>query len=48
MTWYATAEVLTGRCARRSGRRPASRCAARAVAVAAGCAGEQEAGRVEG
>lgn len=48
MTWYATTEVLTSLCARRYGRRPASRRAARAVAVATGRAGEQEAGRVEG
>jgi hypothetical protein len=48
MSWYATTEVLTCLCARLSGRRPASRRAAWAVAVAAGRAGEQEAGRVEG
>jgi putative resolvase len=41
-------EVLTSLCARRYGRRLASRRAARAVAVATGRAGEQEAGRVEG
>jgi putative resolvase len=41
-------EVLTSLCARLYGRRSASRRAARAVAVAAGRAGEQEAGWVEG
>ncbi len=38
-------EVLTSLCARRHGRRPASRRAPRAVAVATG---DEEAGRVEG
>ena len=41
-------EVLTSVCARRYGRRAASRRAARAVAVATGRAGDEEAGRVEG
>lgn len=48
MTWYATTEVLTSLCARLYGRRSASRRAARAVAVATGRAGDEEAGRVEG
>ena len=41
-------EVLTSLCARLYGRRSASRRAARAVAVATGRAGDEEAGRVEG
>jgi putative resolvase len=40
--------VLTRLCARRYGRRLASRRAARAGAVATGRAGDEEAGRVEG
>jgi putative resolvase len=41
-------EVLTSLCARLYGRRSASGRAARAVAVATGRAGDEEAGRVEG
>ena len=41
-------EILTSLCARLYGRRSASGRAARAVAVATGRAGDEEAGRVEG